>query len=348
MLIAVATILSSTLVLGSITILIFVLRRNNTDNSCSEINNQYIKLLKLGFDVPELREYDSTSNYYKSKDTLYRRKYNIYAFMCWNLIETIFDHQKEQNERFKHHETWNRIMREENRLHYTWFKHNTRLFNPEFQNFVNGELNNIDIVYGDTNDLKDLYTRFERDFPQSERKELEHLEMLMNTGKYKLVLIKHRGFNEVLGYALLYVSEKTNQLWLDYIAIEENYQGFSYGTLLFNKIIDLESESTMGVFMEIENPDKNDVDYSNQVKRIRFYERLGVKKLNLNYILPTKEGGFPIGLHYKATGNHKMLPEEIIRETINDASNFIHSDIESRGSIFESFASSIKDEYFDS
>jgi GNAT superfamily N-acetyltransferase len=317
------------------------------DSLYLEINKQYSELLKLSLDTPELRDYNSTFNFYElSNDNLYKKKYNIYASMYWNLVETIYDQKKKKKGRFKLNELSIPVLLEENRLHYTWFKHNIRLFKPGFQKFVSGELNDIDVVYGDTNDLNCLYLNFERDFPQNERKELEHLEMLMFKGKYKLLLAKHKVSEAVIGYALIFKLEKTNQLWLDYIAIEERYQNFGYGTLLFNKIIDLESENITGMFIEIEYPDENDKDYKNQLKRVKFYDRLGAKKLDFNYILPTNDGGLPIGLYYKPIGNINVLTKEKIKETIFSSFNYIHTDIDSRDSIFKEFVSEIDDVYF--
>jgi hypothetical protein len=65
-------------------------------------------------------------------------------------VETIYDRQKDRKGRFRLSETWLPIMFEENRLHYTWYKHNLRMFKPEFQSFVTERLNDIEIVEGNT------------------------------------------------------------------------------------------------------------------------------------------------------------------------------------------------------
>ncbi len=344
----IAAVVSSLIAFISIIISIYVFRRSNNDTSYLDIDKQFSELLKLSLDTPNLRDYNVTSKFYKlPDDDMFKKKYNIYAFMCWNLVETIYDQQKDKKGRFKLSKTWIPVMLEENRLHYTWFKHNLRLFKPEFQRFVTGELNDIDIVDGELEDLQRLYKNFERDFPVNERKELKHLESLMLKKQYKLVLAKHKVFEEIVGYALVYKVEKNKVIWLDYMAIEEKYQDSGYGTLLFNKIIESETKGITGVFMEVEIPDENSACFNEQKKRIQFYERLGAKKLEINYLLPTKNGGVPLFLYFKPAPNLSFLPKEQIKETIYSVFNYIHTDILERDIIFKKFINEIKDTHFE-
>lgn len=171
---------SAIFALLSVFISYYIYNSSKIDTSYLDIDNQYAELLKLGLNDPDLRDYTKTSMFYKldSADN-FKRKYHIYAYMCWNLVETIYDRQKDKNGRFKLSETWIPVMFEENRLHYTWYKHNLRLFKPEFQKFVTGELNDIEIIEGSINDLRDIYARFKRDFAVDERKDYAHLEMLI-------------------------------------------------------------------------------------------------------------------------------------------------------------------------
>jgi hypothetical protein len=55
----------------------------------------------------------------------------------------------------------------------------------------------------------------------------------------RLLLAKHKCFDEVIGYAFVFEIPGINALWLDYMAIDMKFQNVGYGTLLFNKIAEL-------------------------------------------------------------------------------------------------------------
>lgn len=332
----------------SVVITYYIYKVSRVDTSYLDIDKQYSDLLRIGLDEPDLRDYERTSMFYKldSQDS-FKKKYNIYANMCWNLVETIYDRQKDKKGRFKLSETWIPVMFEENRLHYTWFKHNLRLFRPEFQKFVTGELNDIEIISGSISDLKDVYARFQRDFAADERKDFAHLEMLMVKNKYKLLLAKHKVFDEIIGYAFIYEIDNQKLLWLDYMAIDTKFQNAGYGTLLFNKIAELKQDGILGIFLEVEIPDEKDkANREEQIRRIKFYERLGAERLKFDYKMPTNSGGLPMYLYFKPSPNVKFLPKEQIKETIASAFEYIHSDVACKDSILKSFLGTIPDEHY--
>lgn len=337
------SLISVIIALISLGVSLYIYKLSRIDTSYLDIDNQYSELLKLSLNTPDFRNYARTSNFYKlSNEDEFKKKYTIYAYMCWNLVETIYDQQKDKKGKFHLSETWKPVMFEENRLHYSWFKHNIRLFKKEFQNFVLEQLNDIEIIVGTIKDLLELYSNFERDFPQNERKSIEHLEKLMLKKRYKLLLAKHKVFDEIVGYALVYIVDDPKVLWLDYMAIVDKYQKSGYGTLLFNRIIEFEGEGRSGMFLEVEIPQNNDDE---QVRRVKFYERLGAKPLSADYKLPTVDGGLRMSLFYKAISNDKFLPAEIIKKSIASTYNYVHTDINDRNNIFKSFIKSISDEY---
>lgn len=341
------SIASALFAMFSVLISYYIYTASKVDTSYLDIDKQYVELLKLALNEPDLRDYEKTSMFYKlDNQDNFKKKYNIYAYMCWNLVETIYDRQKDKNGRFRLSDTWIPVMFEENRLHYTWFKHNLRLFKPEFQRFVTGELNDIEIINGSLNDLKDVYTRFKRDFAVDERKNYAHLEMLMVKKKYRLILAKHKVFNEIIGYAFTYEVDSKKVLWLDYMAIDIKFQNAGYGTLLFNKLSESNQEGILGIFLEVEIPGINEDDKGDRIRRINFYERLGAKKLGFEYQLPTNSGGFPMFLYFRPSPNVRLLPKEQIQETIASAFEYIHSDVNQRDTILKTFLSTVKDEHF--
>lgn len=341
------SVFSAIIAVMSLALSYVIYMKSRTDSSYLDIDKQYSELLKLGMADTNLRDYEKTSSFYKLDDgDPFKKKYNIYAYMCWNMVETIFDRQKTAKGRFNLCDTWLPVMFEENRLHYSWYKHNLRLFKPDFQKFVTEVLNDIEIVEGTIDDLHEITERFETDFPSNELKSIEHIEMLMLKKKYSLLLAKHKVFDIVIGYAFVYEITNLNILWLDYMAIDAKYQNSGYGTLLFNKIPETKPELNVGIFMEIEIPSEDAQPADNRIKRMRFYQRLGAKKLGVNYFLPTNDGGYPMHLFFRPSPSLKVLPKESIKEAIISVYNYIHSDIANRDEVAKSFISSIADEYF--
>lgn len=203
----------------------------------------------------------------------------------------------------------------------------------------------IDLVYGDLNDLKNLYHKFERDFPENERKKLSHLEMLIEKQQYKLILAKHKGLKEIVGYALVFSTKNNDYAWLDYIAIEVAYRGYGFGTLILKKIVESLPDSVRGLFIEVEIPDKESMDYKEQLSRVRFYERLGAENMKIDYQLPTPEGGLPLDLFYQPIINEGVLPCDDIKKTITAVFEYTHSDIVDRKDILNGFVGEIRDFY---
>ena len=186
------------------------------------------------------------------------------------------------------------------------------------------------ITRGNIEDLHQIYKNYESDFPENERKTLVQLEFLMRTGTYYLLLAYDETYDERMGYAFVYPVLETKQLWIDFIAIEQNYQGKGFGSILMKKLIE-EAEADMeGVLLEVEIPDGslgNSEEHSLQLRRIAFYERLGAVKLDVDYILPSEAGGTPMYLFHIPVTNVLSLGKEDIYETVACVYRFIHTDV---------------------
>jgi GNAT superfamily N-acetyltransferase len=200
----------------------------------------------------------------------------------------------------------------------------------------------IELLEGSIDDLKFVYKRFEREFAAKERKDYQHLISLINGGKYKLFLAKDRGLNHIVGYAFVYKIDYPLALWLDYIAIDVPYQNLGYGTLLFNKIIEYCSEF-LGLFLEVEIPDKENFGFIQQLRRIKFYERLGARKLAIHYKCPTVHDGLPMYLYFWPSPCTLMLHKEQIQAAITAVFDDVHSDQPYRSEVLKSFYSTIED-----
>lgn len=205
-------------------------------------------------------------------------------------------------------------------------------------------MSDIEIVDGGIHELKDVYQQYINDFAIDELKKYEQLEFLLSRKNYKLLLLKDRTINEIVGYTFIYELKQLNSIWLDYIAVMKKYRNQGYGTLLFNKILHY-NEDGLGVFIEVEIPEEGH-NKENQLRRIKFYERLGVKKLHLSYLFPTYNGGFPMFLYFRPSSNIQKLPKKLIQEAITEVFENIHTDVKNREHILRKFFSTIEDEHF--
>ena len=206
---------------------------------------------------------------------------------------------------------------------------------------------NIQIRQGSIVDLDEIYLKFKIDFPPEERKEYNQIKKLMETKRYKLLICQDLRTGGSIGYAFIYIIEKPKALWLDYIAVDNLYQGLGYGTLFFNKILEIYGKDMLGMFIELEIPDtKNRSTRLQQQRRIRFYERLGAKKLRMDYRLPTQKEGVPMNLYFKSHVDTHYLRKETIRKVIITIFAHIHSDMKYTNDVMNKFINTIKDEHF--
>ncbi|TDL61148.1 GNAT family N-acetyltransferase [Rhodococcus qingshengii] len=203
----------------------------------------------------------------------------------------------------------------------------------------------IELVEGTIQDLKNVYQCFTADFASDELKSYKHLKQLMSKKNYKLLLAKDPIINQVVGYAFIYEFDWLQGIWLDYMAIDNQYRGSGYGALLFKKLTKWKQNGFGGgIFIEVEMPEeKEGFTRENQLRRIRFYERLGAKRLPIPYQLPTKDGGLPMYLYFWPSPDVEKLPKEQIQEAISEVFNYIHSDIKHKDYILMEFYTLIED-----
>ncbi|WHZ02574.1 GNAT family N-acetyltransferase [Neobacillus sp. YX16] len=209
------------------------------------------------------------------------------------------------------------------------------------------DVTNIEIVEGTIQDLKNVYQRFTADFASEELKGYEHLKLLMSKRRYKLLLAKDPILHEVVGYAFIYEFDRLQGIWLDYMAIDNQYRGSGYGALLFKKLTKWKQNGfSGGIFIEVEMPEeKEGFTRENQLRRIRFYERLGTKRLPIPYQLPTNDGGLPMYLYFWPSPDVEKLPREQLQEAISEVFNTIHSDVKHKDEILMEFNTLIDDDF---
>jgi len=127
-------ILSGGLSLVSLAISLYVYRAGSREQRYADLDTLYLELLRIGIDHPRFRDPQYTHDYKKMfKDEDERHAYECYAFIAWNICETIFDHRDSPL-----FETWKPNLLAENNLHRKWFDdpQNQNKFKLKFRTYV--------------------------------------------------------------------------------------------------------------------------------------------------------------------------------------------------------------------
>jgi hypothetical protein len=137
---SIATLISglATLIVSFAAILISIVTwiKSRNDSTYDIFDITYLDILKIAIENPKFRDSSLTNNYFENFKADEKRKYEIYAFICFNFCETIFDKSND-----KLMKTWSPIVAIEVQLHRSWFidKGNSTKFKLEFIDYVNNE-----------------------------------------------------------------------------------------------------------------------------------------------------------------------------------------------------------------
>jgi hypothetical protein len=106
--------------------------RTLRDSSYAELDRMYFELLKIAIERPYLMDTAAAT------DPTKQREYEVYAFMIWNFLETVYDRCQGWSK--KHlRTTWYPIIAAENTLHRMWFDKNRPKFKKPFCDFIEKE-----------------------------------------------------------------------------------------------------------------------------------------------------------------------------------------------------------------
>lgn len=119
---------------AAIIISVYTYYKSKRDTTYADLDGLYQDLLKLGIEHPEFLDPDNTSRYkeaFKIPEGLHQ--YETYAYIVWNIIETIYDRKDDVL-----FETWKPVLVTENKLHRTWFEDpkNHDKFKQEFRDWI--------------------------------------------------------------------------------------------------------------------------------------------------------------------------------------------------------------------
>ncbi|RLF63624.1 MAG: hypothetical protein DRN33_03745 [Thermoplasmata archaeon] len=119
----------------AIVLSIYTYYLSKREKSYADLDSLYLKFLELGMRQPKFRNPEYTKNYKEmfkdDEDELYR--YDTYAFIAWNICETIYDRKDEAL-----FETWRPVIVAENKLHRKWFDdpENYHKFKDRFREYI--------------------------------------------------------------------------------------------------------------------------------------------------------------------------------------------------------------------
>src|SRR6266478_6225361 len=109
--------------IGSFISALYVYRKARAITLYSDIDRLYLELLKLGIDHPTFVDPDYTQDYeHRFRDKEETTRYELYAFIAWNICETIFDRRDNTATRV----SWEPILKFESELHRAWFEKEER------------------------------------------------------------------------------------------------------------------------------------------------------------------------------------------------------------------------------
>ncbi len=172
----------------------------------------------------------------------------------------------------------------------------------------------------DPNIFDFVYSDMKKQFPVSELKDYDAFVNLLEKTNYELLLAKMD--NITIGYVIVAKDNINKVIWLDYIAILEDFHGKGYGSLIMLNLKKYYSDYN-GCYLEVEKPD---LTCNNTLRRIKFYKNLGAVKLDIDYYYPNKDGMLPMDLYFIAYNN--FSPGKLFTQSvINNIFMLLHKNI---------------------
>jgi hypothetical protein len=126
---------ASAVSLLSIFMSLYVYRRVRSITLYSDLDRLYLELLKLGIENPKFVDPNYTQRYPTSFETRKERtQYELYAFIAWNICETIVD----RGDNHLTFQSWKPVLALEANLHSAWFESegNEKKFKKAFIDYI--------------------------------------------------------------------------------------------------------------------------------------------------------------------------------------------------------------------
>ena len=132
-------IISLSVSFGAIVFSIVAYYKNRQSKTYADLDTLYLAVLQIGMKYPDFRNSAKTCKYKIAFCDKERVRYDTYAYIAWNVCETVYDRAYGDD---KNWETWEPIIKTENTLHRTWLfdgKHRDQ-FKDDFITFIENEI----------------------------------------------------------------------------------------------------------------------------------------------------------------------------------------------------------------
>lgn len=166
-----------------------------------------------------------------------------------------------------------------------------------------------------------VYKDMQEQFPKSELKSFERFMELFSSDNY--CLYSAWADDKAVGYFIVFIDCENKNLWLDYVAVLKKYHSRGFGHKIFEILKKYFSKDFNGIYLEVEKPDEANI---NTIRRIKFYESMNAKKLDIKYFYPNDDGALPMDLYFLPFKQDKVPPKEEVINTIQIVFGSIHSD----------------------
>lgn len=140
------------------------------------------------------------------------------------------------------------------------------------------KFNNITIE-----DFESLYKVMENSFPSIERRDFKGQKKLFNKDFYNVIGYKDSN-DKVCAFLAFWKFDEFN--FVEHFAVDESLRGEGIGTKLFNHYLESTDKLTV---LEVEPPEDEI-----STRRIKYYERMGMKMNDYNYMQPPLQKGKPL------------------------------------------------------
>lgn len=192
-------------------------------------------------------------------------------------------------------------------------------------------------------EFPEIYKNMKQQFPPDELYSEEQFRSHIERGRYQIFLYKRATDNELIGYAVFFYPQDGITVWLDYIAIKEEYKGMGYGSSLFQALCRRFSDSCLGMLFSVEYVDENGNRAEKQRRRLHFYQKMGAVPLHADFQLPTDYGTLPMYLYYKPF-KRNQISRDIQLRAVAEMYEYCFSHLPHRRKLLEDSESTYIDE----
>ena len=187
-----------------------------------------------------------------------------------------------------------------------------------------------------------FYQRMNEEFPPEEMKSFQDFNDLLMEGKYQCFAYYSDDDHDVMkGYALgMLTSQKL--FWLDYLHIFWENQNGGYGSKFLKEL--LEEVATNGILLETEVVDTNDYE-DKRNKRMRFYDRFNIHKVDCAYLFPCADGTYidTLNLQYIPPKGKDVIYATDFKTAIREAVGCIHKALPHSQSVMNQYINTVRD-----